>query len=82
MLLLWTSLFCGVAVLYFSTAKSYDAAKWDSMVRMQTSAGLLMFSDAKAYLFQGFPGSVGFWKTERLPAARREPFWRFIKFSA
>ena len=60
-LLLWTSLFCAIAVLYFSTAKSYDAAKRDSMVRMQTSAGLLMLSDAVAYLFRGFPGSVGFW---------------------
>lgn len=60
-LLLWTSLFCAIAVLYFSTAKSYDAAKRDSMVRMQTSAGLLMFSDAMAYLFRGFPGIVGFW---------------------
>lgn len=60
-LLLWTGLFCVIAVLYFKMAKGYDAEKRDWMVRMQTSAGLLMLSDATAYLFRGFPGLVGFW---------------------
>lgn len=60
-LLLWLSLFCAVAVLYFKTAKSGDAQRRDWMVRMQTSAGCLMLSDAVAYLFRGFPGVAGFW---------------------
>lgn len=60
-LLLWTSLFCAVAVLYFKIAKGYGAEKRNWMVRMQTSAGFLMLSDAVAYLFRGAPGLVGFW---------------------
>lgn len=60
-LLLWTSLFCAVAVLYFLAAKNYDAEKRKWMVRMQASAGLLMLSDAIAYLFRGYPGVVGYW---------------------
>ena len=47
-LLLWTGLFCVIAVLYFKMAKGYDAEKRDWMVRMQTSAGLLRLSDATA----------------------------------
>lgn len=60
-LLLWTSLFCAVAVLYFLAAKNYDAEKRKWMVRMQASAGLLMLSDAIAYLFRGYPGLAGYW---------------------
>lgn len=60
-LLLWTSLFCAVAVLYFLAAKNYDPKKRKWMIRMQLSAGCLMLSDAIAYLFRGYPGTVGYW---------------------
>ena len=58
-LLLWTSLFCAVAVLYFLAAKNYNAEKRKWMIGMQLSAGFLMLNDAVAYLFSGYPGRLG-----------------------
>ena len=60
-LLLWTSLFCAVAVLYFLAAKNYNAEKRKWMIGMQLSAGFLMLNDAVAYLFSGYPGRLGWW---------------------
>ena len=60
-LLLWNSLFCGVAGLYFWLIKRYKTEKKKWMHRMQFSASALLFCDAMAYLFEGRPGPLGYW---------------------
>lgn len=60
-LLLWGSLFCGVAGLYFWLIKRYKTEKKKWMHRMQFSASALLFCDAMAYLFEGRPGPLGYW---------------------
>ena len=60
-LLLWNSLFCGVAGLYFWLIKRYKTEKKKWMHRMQFSASALLFCDAMAYLFRGKPGPLAYW---------------------
>ena len=60
-LLLWNSLFCGVAGLYFWLTKRYKTEKKKWMHRMQFSASALLFCDAVAYLFEGRPGPLSYW---------------------
>ena len=61
MLLLWGSLFCAVAGLYFWVTKNYKTEKRKWMCRMQFSASVLMLCDAVAYLFRGRPDRLGWW---------------------
>ena len=60
-LLLWGSLFCGVAGLSFWIKKSYKTEKKKWMHRMQFSASALLLCDGMAYLFEGRPGRLGCW---------------------
>lgn len=60
-LLLWGSLFCGVAGLSFWIKKSYKTEKKKWMHRMQFSASALLLCDAMAYLFEGRPGRLSCW---------------------
>ena len=60
-LLLWGSLFCGLAGLSFWIKKSYKTEKKKWMHRMQFSASALLLCDAMAYLFEGRPGRLGCW---------------------
>ena len=60
-LLLWGSLFCGVAGLSFWIKKSYKTEKKKWMHRMQFSASALLLCDGIAYLFEGRPGRLSCW---------------------
>ena len=60
-LLLWGSLFCGVAGLSFWIKKSYKTEKKKWMHRMQFSASALLLCDGMAYLFEGRPGRLSCW---------------------
>lgn len=60
-LLLWGSLFCGLAGLSFWIKKSYKTEKKKWMHRMQFSASALLLCDGMAYLFEGRPGRLGCW---------------------
>lgn len=60
-LLLWGSLFCGLAGLSFWIKKSYKTEKKKWMHHMQFSASALLLCDGMAYLFEGRPGRLGCW---------------------
>ena len=60
-LLLWGSLFCGLAGLSFWIKKSYKTEKKKWMHRMQFSASALLLCDGMAYLFEGRPGRLSCW---------------------
>ncbi len=59
-LLLWGCIFCLIAALCMFMNKNFEKEKRRWMISMQTSTALLLGSDALAWAFRGYPGTVGY----------------------
>ena len=60
-LLLWCGLFNLIAALYMGISTSFEPHKRRRLLLMQLACAVLMFSDAVAWLYRGYPGAVGYW---------------------
>lgn len=59
-MLVWGGIFCLIAALCMCMSKNFDRDKRKWMLLMQTTAAVLLFSDALAWGFRGDDGSVGY----------------------
>lgn len=60
-LLICVGLFCLVMILCMYRNNNFDREKRKWLLLMQLFTALLLFSDAFAYLFRGYPGLVGYY---------------------
>lgn len=60
-LLLWGCLFCLIAAVCLFLSKNYNHRRRKWMLLMQLSTAILLFGDALAWIFRGYPGTVGFY---------------------
>lgn len=60
-LLLWGCLFCLIAAVCLFFSKNYSPRRRTWMLHMQLSTAFLLGGDAIAWMFRGYPGTVGFY---------------------
>lgn len=60
-LLMWGCIFCLIAALCMVMSKNFDREKRKWLLAMQLSGAILLCSDAVAWAFRGYPGTVGYW---------------------
>lgn len=59
-LLLWGCIFCLIAALCMFMSNNFDREKRKWLLCMQLSGAVLLCSDAFAWAFRGYPGTVGY----------------------
>ncbi len=59
-LLFWGCMFCVIAGAGMALSRNFDRRKRKWMILMQTSTALLLFSDLLAWIFRGWPGTLGY----------------------
>lgn len=59
-LLLWGCIFSLIAAVCMFLSKNFDREKRNWMLYMQLSTALLLGGDALAFIFRGYPGTVGY----------------------
>ena len=60
-LLLGACLFCLIMALCMYLSNNFDSKKRKWLLWMMLSTALLLFNDALAYIFRGYPGTVGYY---------------------
>ena len=60
-LLMWGCVFCLIAALCMLMSKNFNKEKRKWLLLMQISCAILLGSDAAAWAFRGYPGTMGFW---------------------
>lgn len=60
-LLMWGCVFCLIAALCMLMSRNFNKEKRKWLLLMQLSCAILLGSDAVAWAFRGYPGTIGFW---------------------
>ena len=58
-ILVWGCAFCAIAALCMFLSNNYDREKRKYLILMESFTAWLLLMDALAYVFRGYPGSVG-----------------------
>ena len=58
-ILVWGGAFCAIAALCMFLSSNYDKEKRKYLVLMESLTAVLLFMDATAYIFRGYPGITG-----------------------
>lgn len=58
-ILVWGGAFCLIAALCMFLSSNYNREKRRYLILMEGSTAILLLMDATAYIFRGYPGSVG-----------------------
>lgn len=60
-LLFWGCIFCIIAATGMAISRNFNRRKRKWMICMQIFTALLLFNDLLAWIFRGYPGTVGYW---------------------